>query len=141
MAWPKHLYSPPKGKGWGGPAKGASRSRIKPGDPDGIQPMSNDADTKARRAEWREKVLNLYVTIVDDKEQPVMARIAAGDKLLDRIEGKAVQTNVNITADDVERMTDDELRAERARVDAALAEARQARASAGDQGQSDSMVH
>ncbi len=40
---------PGKGDGWGGPAKGASTSRIKPGDPDGIQALSNDAEIKARR--------------------------------------------------------------------------------------------
>ena len=39
-----------KGDGWGGPAKGASTRRIRPGDPDGIQAMSTDAEVKAKAA-------------------------------------------------------------------------------------------
>jgi hypothetical protein len=39
------------GAGWGGPKKGASTSRIRKGDPEGIQRMSNDPDVKAAAAE------------------------------------------------------------------------------------------
>jgi hypothetical protein len=113
----------------GDPASDATRARL------------SDMNLRDRNAQRRAKVLDLYETIVDDDEAPVMARIAAGDKLLDRIDGKPVQTNVNLGADELERLTDDELRAERARVDAALAAARESRDAAGDKAQPDGVVH
>lgn len=45
-----------KGDGWGGPAKGAGGPPIKPGDPEGIQRMSNDPAVKARQAARLERV-------------------------------------------------------------------------------------
>lgn len=91
MAW-KHNFNPPKGAGWGGPAKGASRSRIRPGDPDGIQRMSNDPEVKARQAE-RVALLHEHLyglaTEADRQETQLAATIA----YLDRIEGKPVARN------------------------------------------------
>lgn len=104
------------GKGWGGPAKGASTSRIEHGDPAGITRTNRGRDIQEVR---REKVLNLYESVVDDPKQPVMARITAGDKLLDRIDGKPVQTNVNLNKDDLDGLSDAELAAELARQRAA----------------------
>ena len=99
------------GAGWGGPAKGASASRIRKGDPDGIQRMSNDRDVKARQDERREKVLRLYEDVVDDPKQPVMARLVAGDKLLDRIEGKAIGRNIQANVSDPSQLSDADLAA------------------------------
>jgi hypothetical protein len=49
MGW-KHLNKPAggvgRGPGWGGPARGASSSRITQGDPDGIQAMSNTPEVR-----------------------------------------------------------------------------------------------
>lgn len=100
MAWPKHLYSPPKGAGWGGPAKGASRSRIQPGDPDGIQKMSNDPEIKARQAERAAKLHDMIYNLAmgeDLEGSPIPqgelrheTRLAAATAYLDRVEGKPV---------------------------------------------------
>lgn len=94
MAW--KTFKPPggvgKGDGWGGPARGASTSRIKPGDPDGIQAMSTDPDIKARQAERAAKLHDhLYglATEADRQETQLAATIA----YLDRVEGKPVARN------------------------------------------------
>lgn len=97
------------GPGLHGPAKGASASRIKPGDPDGIQAMSNDQAIKSRAADRREKVMQLYEDVVDDKRAPVMARLVAGDKLLDRIDGRPVALNINHNLSNPAQLSDDEL--------------------------------
>lgn len=102
---------PAEGHGWGGPPKGASTSRIKPGDPDGIQAMSNDPDVIARAELRREKVLQMYEAIVDDVRQQAMIRIVAGDKLLNRIEGLPVARNLNTNVGDPSLLTDAELAA------------------------------
>lgn len=79
------------GAGWGGPAKGASTARIKPGDPDGIQAMSNDAEVKALADARRLKVMAFYERVVDNEAETTPNRLNAGDKLLDRIDGKPMQ--------------------------------------------------
>ena len=79
------------GAGWGGPARGASSSRIKPGDPDGIQAMVNDPDVKALADARRLKVMAFYERVVDDEAETTPNRLNAGDKLLDRIDGKPMQ--------------------------------------------------
>lgn len=126
------------GAGWGGPAKGASTSRIKPGDPDGIRTMNRGKEVQAER---REKVLRMYEEIVDDPEQPVMARITAGDKLLDRIDGKPMQTNLNLNRDDVSRLSDAELEAEIARLEREAAGAAAGEAKPGDPVEPGGVVH
>lgn len=89
MAWPAHMHRPAKGAGWGGPAKGASASRIKPGDPDGIQAMSNDPDIKARQAKRAAKLHDhLYALATEAERQET--QLAATIAFLDRAEGKPV---------------------------------------------------
>ncbi|HEV7457332.1 MAG TPA: hypothetical protein VGN96_11215 [Roseococcus sp.] len=87
------VNTPASGPGagsWGGPAKGASTSRIKPGDPDGIRALRWDADNIAHKEEIAAQMRGVlyYVALKGEGEA---ARINAADKLLDRIEGKAVQ--------------------------------------------------
>lgn len=81
---------PGKGAGWGGPAKGASTSRIKPGDPAGIQAMSNDADVKARaaarNAQLKEHIYQLALGAEREETQ-----LSAAVAWLDRDEGKPMQ--------------------------------------------------
>jgi hypothetical protein len=93
MAWPAHMQRPAngagKGDGWGGPAKGESAARIKPGDPDGIQQMSNDPEVKARQAERAAKLHDhLYALATDADRQET--QLAATIAYLDRVEGKPV---------------------------------------------------
>ena len=81
------------GPGWGGPAKGASISRIRPGDPDGIQAMSHDADVKARRAARAadmEDVLH-EIAVTSIAPQFDATRVNAAAKLHAIIEGSPMQ--------------------------------------------------
>ena len=87
MAWKN--FKPPGGPGWGGPAKGASTSRIRPGDPDGIQQMSNDPEVRARQAERAARLHDhLYALATDAERQET--QLAATIAFLDRVEGKPV---------------------------------------------------
>lgn len=87
------------GAGWGGPANGivrkprrtvAERNAAKAA-------MSPEtlAERKAEKAITREAVLAMYVEIMSDKNAPAMARVTAGDRWLDRVEGKPPQAIVN----------------------------------------------
>ncbi len=99
-----------KGDGWGGPAKGASASRIRPGDPEGIQAMGNDPDVKAKaeqRGELvREHLFNLALGAARQETQ-----VAAAVAYLDRTEGKPVQRNVNLNTGDPSQLSDADLAA------------------------------
>lgn len=89
MAGWKHNPRPSKGDGWGGPAKGASRSRIEPGDPEGIQRMSNDPEVKARQAERTARLHDhLYNLALEAQREET--QLAATIAFLDRAEGKPV---------------------------------------------------
>lgn len=103
MAWPKHMQRPPthgpgKGTGWGGPARGESASRIAPGDPDGIQAMSNDPEIKARQAERAAKLHDMIYGLAVGQDADGLpltdvrpeTRLAAATAYLDRVEGKPV---------------------------------------------------
>ena len=91
------------GAGWGGPAKGAgkpTRALSAAGAAaaraaKAALPADVLADRKADRAMQREAVLAMYVEIMSDKKAPAMARVTAGDRYLDRVEGKAPQAIVN----------------------------------------------
>jgi hypothetical protein len=91
----KSLY----GEGWGGPAKGAGKPMRAGGSE--LQARATAmgpevlAERKALIAARREKVLEMYVEIMSDKNAPAMARVTAGDRWLDRVEGKAPQAIVN----------------------------------------------
>jgi hypothetical protein len=86
------------GAGWGGPAKGAhpAKPRTAAQRTASKQSMSAEqlAERKAEKAITREKVLAMYVEIMTDKNAPAMARVTAGDRWLDRVEGKAPQAIV-----------------------------------------------
>ena len=118
---PKGSGIPAKGKGWGGPAKGASASRIKPGDPDGIAAMGNDPDMRARNAErnarLKDHLFNLAISAENEH-----AQIAAAQAWLDRDEGKPISRSVTATVDDVSQLSDLELAAEIARLKRELGE-------------------
>lgn len=114
MAWPKHMQRPAngpgKGAGWGGPARGASSSRIKPGDPDGVQKLSNDPTIKARQAERAETVReHLYTLALKAERQET--QLAASVAYLNRIEGSPVQRAVVANISDPSTLTDADLAA------------------------------
>ena len=123
MAWPKHLYSPPKGAGWGGPAKGASRSRIKPGDPDGIQPMSNDPAIKARNAKRASEMEDVLYGIATSETAQEGNRISAAVKLHAIYEGLPIARTITANVSDPSKLTDADLAAIAAGGGAAAAEA------------------
>lgn len=88
--------APARGAGWGGPAKGASTTRLKPrGDAESdrirTEMHSHAAWTQERRERVADEMRDLYYGVAKDDAEPTPNRIAAADKLLDRIEGKAVQ--------------------------------------------------
>ena len=86
MAGWKHNPKPSMGDGWGGPRKGASTTRIRPGDPDGIQRMSNDPEVKARRAaQAAELHEHLYGLAMGAERQET--QLAATVAFLNRVEG------------------------------------------------------
>lgn len=91
-----------KGQGWGGAAKGASTSRIKPGDPDGIQAMSNNAAVKASAAERiAELTRNLeHLAFNAEREE---TRVSATVHALNRLEGMPVARQITAEAS-VERV-------------------------------------
>ena len=101
---------PAKGHGWGGPPKGASTTRIKLGDPEGIQALSNDAEIKARAAARAETLLDhlFHLAMKGEREE---TQLAASVAYLNRVEGMPVARNLNQTVGDASQMTDDELAA------------------------------
>jgi hypothetical protein len=98
------------GQGWGGPAKGASASRIVPGDPEGIQTMSNDPRVLAKGRErlgvLRDKIFELALSAEREETQ-----LAAANSYLNREEGTPVQRVVTASVTDPSQLTDDELAA------------------------------
>ena len=98
------------GAGWGGPAKGASTSRIKPGDPDGIQAMSNDADVKAR-AQQRIEALKDHLFSLATGAQREETQLAAAVAYLNREQGMPIARTVTATVADPNSLTDADLAA------------------------------
>jgi hypothetical protein len=99
------------GAGWKhGPAKGASASRIVPGDPEGIQTMSNDPRVLAKGRErlgvLRDKIFELALSAEREETQ-----LAAANSYLNREEGTPVQRVVTASVTDPSQLTDDELAA------------------------------
>jgi hypothetical protein len=98
------------GEGWGGPPKGASATRIVPGDPDGIQSMSNDprilARGRIRLDHLRDKIYELALSAEREETQ-----LAAANAYLNREEGTPVQRVVTASVTDPSQMTDEELAA------------------------------
>jgi hypothetical protein len=99
-----------KGAGWGGPAKGASTSRIVPGDPDGIQSMSNDprilARGRVRLEHLRDRLYEMSFNAEREETQ-----LAAINAYLNREEGTPVQRVVTASVTDPSQLTDEDLAA------------------------------
>lgn len=94
MPWKPGTNGPAKGPGkgqWGGPAKGASTSRIEPGDPAGIRALARDPANKALKDEMRAELWAKLHSIALTGENETV-QVSAADKLLDRIDGKPKQT-------------------------------------------------
>jgi hypothetical protein len=113
MGW-THLNKPAggvgRGPGWGGPARGASSSRITQGDPDGIQAMSNDPTIKRRQAERVELVReHLFGLAIGAERQET--QLAASVAYLNRIEGTPLQRAVVANVSDPSKLTDADLAA------------------------------
>ncbi len=101
---------PAKGHGWGGPPKGASNTRIKPGDPEGIQALSNDAEIKARAAARTEALLD-HLFHLSLKAQREETQLAASVAYLNRVEGMPVARTLNTNVSDPSLLSDAELAA------------------------------
>lgn len=120
---PRNKTTFPKGNGagWGGGKKGeGTKARFHAGDEH--RGAHNAENVQAAIAD-REEVLALYTEIVRDKGETASNRINAGDKLLDRIEGKAIAREIVANVDDVTSLSDAELHAELARLEREAAEA------------------
>lgn len=88
---PKGSGIPAKGKGWGGPAKGASASRIDAGEAgDAIRAQRWDPAKLADAAAVEAEMMGVLYTHALGAENE-HARIAAADKMLDRLKGKPKQ--------------------------------------------------
>ena len=78
------------GEGWGGPTKGAGQppgNRLAGRRPEGAERQARLADKQAAA----DRMLVILNEIAEDAEEPTMARIAAANGVIDRIEGKAIQ--------------------------------------------------
>ena len=117
------------GAGWGGPAKGAGSAapsfttgageptREKGPGPGRGHISEATAAKRAADAERGEEMRRVLrdIAVAGRSE---MARVQAAQALLNRIEGMPVQANLNVNSDDLSHLTDDELRAELARISA-----------------------
>lgn len=103
-----------KGPGWGGPARGLGS-----GAPTAIRQTGNFGQNvpgaRAANVANRQELQEFYTEMMRDAEQHGMTRIAAADRLYDRLEGKSVQRSVNVNLDDPSALSDHELDAEIAR--------------------------
>lgn len=125
------------GEGWGGPANGASTSRFQPGESGGGHLPENRAKAASRAEEMRDVLYG----IATNKKAHAMVRVNAADKLLDRIEGKAPQTNINRNTNDLSSLSDAELDAELARREGTPPGAAAGTGPAGDPAQPDRVEH
>lgn len=114
------------GSGWGGPERGAGSSRAslplfgrERDQPTTEAKVIGKQEEERRKAEARE----FYYSVMKCQTEPTMTRLFAADKLLDRLEGKPVATNVNVNAGDVSSLSDAELAAELARAEREAADA------------------
>lgn len=134
------------GRGLWGPAKGEGSplksiqtapplngAESNPGGQPGFRALSRQQRLDACKDVWW--------SVMTSAAEPATARIIAADKFYDREAGKAPQTNINLTGDEFERLSERELADEQARVDEALAQAAARAAQKDDTGQSDDVVH
>lgn len=110
---------PAMGAGYGGPASGAGKDLSDPETHVALTP-ERIADKNATRARLRA----MYERFADDETLNPVIRMMAADKLLDRLEGKPANLNVNLDGDDLDRLSDDDLRAEAERLADQIADAK-----------------
>jgi hypothetical protein len=92
---------PGMGAGWGGPANGASTSRLAgAGDAysDAIRALAADPRHAASKVPLRELVFRTWVEVAAGGESE-SARVVAAEKLMDRLDGKATQRSEVTGAD------------------------------------------
>lgn len=130
------------GAGWGGPAKGAGKparafdaddaAAVRPAAGPGRGHISETTAAKQAVAAERAEQMRAVLAEIAVAGRSEMARVQAAQALLNRIEGMPVQANLNVNTDDVSRLSDDELRAELARLGGDAAAAATGDAAAGD---------
>jgi len=96
---------PAMGPGWGGDASGTEG--WKPGTP---HPHLRTPE----RDKARQEMMDTIYTIARTSETEGL-RMMAADKVLDRLIGKPLQTSVHLDADDIGKMSDDDIRRELAK--------------------------
>ena len=152
-----------KGDGWGGPPKGAGRggearnSRPEKNRPDVAPKVPSFADAPkagpgrghvsvsgedrrardAERSEIAQEKLFSLVTTANRQETQLSAAVA----LLNRIDGMPIARNLNANVDDLSRLSDVELQAERERLGRAMREVREGRVATDVPDESDGVVH
>jgi hypothetical protein len=73
-------------------------SRIRRGDPDGIQALSHDPAKKAARAQRTAELKDMLYELALHSEHE-MVQLRASEALLDRLEGRPVPRKVSTSAD------------------------------------------
>lgn len=89
---PSTSAGPKGGKGWGGPANGQGAPQFAAGDAwtDHVRALSRDPRHAEAKAALRELYLRTLVDVAVTAPES-SARVAAADKLADRVDGKARQ--------------------------------------------------
>ena len=134
------VYSPPGGKGWGGPAKGASMSKKGPapkfevGNKAAAGP--HDMSDRDKAQAIKDMLFGLALTA----ERPI-ERIKAGEVWLNRTEGLAVARNITVSADDIGALDDDALARRREEIERGLRQGIGGNAQAPNPPRSDGVVH
>lgn len=83
---------PRKGAGWGGPAKGSGGRKLSPkGDAysDAARALAYDPKHQEAKAPLRELAMKTWIDVMQTGESEA-ARVTAAEKMLDRIDGKAI---------------------------------------------------
>jgi hypothetical protein len=95
MAQDETKKKKPNGRGWGGPAKGASQLPKSIQNHPPFTSTNNPAGRKSfrsmTRAERLEACKEVWWRVMHDPDEPGTARTIAADKFYDREDGKAVQ--------------------------------------------------
>ena len=102
------------GVGWGGPAKGLPVSKpviLCRGNVGRWRTMEERKQLAAEKAARLEQVIQMWGEVMLDQTQPGMARVSAGDRIYDRLEGKPPQTNTNLNLNVFDKLPPDQQRA------------------------------
>jgi hypothetical protein len=107
---------PASGPGWGGAANGSGSGRqFDASAAEAARALNDDPLTikmRARRkrtaAERRARMREILEDVAEDSEYDSV-RVVAADKLLDRLEGKARQFNVNLDLTNLDGLSDEQL--------------------------------